>query len=241
MRRSALRAGPSHRRPRYSNDRSQCGTQYWYVTHFVLVRRVRMADDDNDDDSRMDETDAVTLFPGIPLSSGIPKKYSICMLPNNVEGVMEVCRRKIGRSRTFCLVKNCTTNHHGRLFGVKPGDLLVSKVAGRSAFETPRISSKNLDDSVIGEWIAIQDTLTNWTNSFAQANEIDEAGTTMNLQLLELRMDEEKRAVAFKTPRAKGAPFESETTPAGIGISPYTNILSGDEPQTSLTSRPKKR
>jgi hypothetical protein len=174
-------------------------------------------------------SDAVTLFPQSFVTSGHPRKYPIFMLPTDLGSLMAICRSRIGKGRTFCLVQNCTTNHQGGLVSVKPGDIVVAKVPGRIAFETPRISSTNLDNSVVGEWISLQHTLTNWTNQFGQAQDVEEIGQTVDLKLLEIRIEDERKAVLFKTPRRKRGTMISEKTPAGIGISPYAKMLSGDE------------
>jgi hypothetical protein len=113
---------------------------------------------------------------------------------------------------------------------VKPGDIVVAKASGRVAFKALYIPSTPLNDSVVGELIYIQDTLTNWTNKFGQAQDVEELGETVDLNLLEIRMEDERKAAAFKTPRRKRGTMISETTPARIGIiSPYTKILTGDE------------
>jgi hypothetical protein len=177
----------------------------------------------------MEGADAITLFPDSVGITGQPKKYPLYRMPTNIEDLMAICRARIGRSHTFCLAKICTTNHQGGLVVVKPGDLVVEKLSGKIAFENPRISSKILDDSVIGEWISTQETLTNWTNKFGQAAEFEDSGEIVGLKLLEVRMEEEIKAAAFKTPRAKRGLLQSNTTPVGIGISPYTKTLSGDE------------
>jgi hypothetical protein len=92
-----------------------------------------------------------------------------------------------------------------------------------------------LDDAVIGEWITTQETLTNWTNKFGQAEGAEETGEIVNLKRLEVRMEEEMKAAAFKTPRAKRGTMVSKTTPVGIGISPYMKTLSGEESFADIT------
>jgi hypothetical protein len=57
----------------------------------------------------------------------------------------------------------------------------------------------------------------------------EETGEMVDLQALESKMEEELKAASFKTPRAKRGLLSSKTTPVGIGISPYTKILSGEE------------
>jgi hypothetical protein len=180
-------------------------------------------------DSPMDGSDAITLFPESITGTGQSKRHSIIRMPLDVGDLIAMCRSRIGRGRTVCLSKNCNINHQGGLVAVKPGDFVVVKTIGRVAFESPRTSSSTLDDSVIGEWIAAQDTLTSWTNKFAQASEVQESGEIVDLKNLELRMEEELKAATFKTPRAKRGLLSSKTTPIGIGISPYTKTLSGEE------------
>jgi hypothetical protein len=168
-------------------------------------------------------SDAVTLFPGFSPSygqAGEPKKYPLFMLPTDLGALMGICRSRIGKSRTFCLVKNCATNHQGGLVAVKPGDIVVAKTSGRIAFETPRISSANLDDSVVGKWISIQDTLTQWTNKFGQAQDISEVGVPVDLKVFELKVEDERKAASFKTPRGKGGVMISESTP----VSPHWDL-----------------
>jgi hypothetical protein len=150
-------------------------------------------------------------------------------MPTDVEKFMVRCRSRIGRGRTFCLLRNCNINHQGGLVAVKPGELVVAKVLGKVAFESPRLSSNALDDSVVGEWITTQEPLTVWNNKFGQAREAESIGEIVNLQVLEVRIEEENKAAAFKTPRAKRGLMSSKSTPAGIGISPYIKALSGDE------------
>jgi hypothetical protein len=147
-------------------------------TSSLLGHAQPVFEDARGDNSRSElGSDAVTLFPQSFAPSGQPKKYPICRLPTDLSDLIAICRSHIGKGRTFCIVKNCTTNHQGGLVAVKPGDFDVAKVSGRIAFETPRISSTNIDNLVVGEWISIQDTLTRWTNMmFGQAKDVRELG-----------------------------------------------------------------
>jgi hypothetical protein len=174
-------------------------------------------------------SDAITLFPEGMVGTGQPKRYSIIRMPLDVGNLITMCRSRIGQGRTFCLLKNCNTNHQGGPVAVKPGGLVVVKTIGKVAFESPRISSSTLDDSVIDKCITTQDTLTSWTNKFGQASEVQDSGEIVDLKNLEVRMEEELKAATFKTPRAKRGLLSSKTTPIGICISPYTKTLLGEE------------
>jgi hypothetical protein len=185
--------------------------------------------------SPMEGSDATTLFPESILITGQPKKYSIHRMPTDVQEFMSVCRSRIGRGRIFCLIPKCSINHQSSILTVKPGNLVVTKLLGKVAFESPRVSSDALDDAVLGGWITTQETLTSWTNKFGQAKEAVEAGVMVDLKALESKMEEELKAASFKTPRAKRGLLSSKTTPLGIGISPYTKILSGEESFSDIT------
>jgi hypothetical protein len=139
------------------------------------------------------------------------------------------------------LIPKCSINHQGGILPVKPGDLVVTKLLGKVAFESPRVSSNALDDAVLGDWITMQETLTSWTNKFGQAKEAVEAGVMVDLKALESKMEEELKAASFKTPRAKRGLLSSKTTPLGIGISPYTKILSGEESFSDITAEERAR
>jgi hypothetical protein len=177
----------------------------------------------------MDGSDAITLFPESMLGMGQSKWYAIIRTPLDVGNLIAICQSRIGRGLTFCLLKNCSINHQGGLVTVKPGDLVVVKTIGKVAFESPRISSSTLDDSIIGKWITTQDMLTSWTNKFGQATEVQDSGEIVDLKNLEVRIEEELKAATFKTPTAKRGLLSSKTTLIGIGIPPYTKILWGEE------------
>jgi hypothetical protein len=122
-------------------------------------------------DSPMDGPDAITLFPESVTGTGQPKKYSVYRMPTDLDNFVSMCRSRIGRGHTFCLLRNCSINHQGGIVTVKPGELVVTKAFGKVAFKSPHILSSALDDAVVGEWITSQETLTSWSNKLGQAKE----------------------------------------------------------------------
>jgi hypothetical protein len=157
----------------------------------------------------------------LPKYVGPAKTFSILKLSEDIDSFSLVCRATIGKSGTFCIGKNCSINHQGSVAKIKPGSLVIIKSAGKTAFLHPVIKADLFDQTLLGDWLSLQETLEDWTAKFDQALASASFATKINAAALEVTRDEERRATNFKTPRAKKQRSVDQDTTERIVISPY--------------------
>jgi hypothetical protein len=124
-------------------------------------------------------------------------------LSNDLDVFRLICRATIGKSGTFCISRNCLVNHQGTVAKVKPGSLIVVKSSGRTAFLHPVIKSDLFDQTLLGDWLFTQETLEVWTTKFDQVLGSSTFSTKVNVAVLEVTREEERRDADFKTSRVK--------------------------------------
>jgi hypothetical protein len=95
----------------------------------------------------------------IPKHTGQAKTFFVMRLSQDLDAFSLFCRATIGKSRTFCITRNCYVNHQGYVAKIKPGSLIVVKTSGKSAFLNPVIRSDILDQGLLGDWLSTQENL----------------------------------------------------------------------------------
>jgi hypothetical protein len=166
----------------------------------------------------------------LPKQSGPAKTFSVMRLSHDLDVFSLFCRATIGKSGTFCIIRNCTVNHQGPVAKIKPGSLVVVKLTGKAAFLNPVVKSEVFDQTLLGEWLTLQETLETWTVKFDQVRASATFVTKVNAAAFEVTRDEERRAEDFKTPRTKKRRSADHDTTERIGISPYARaMLNGPE------------
>jgi hypothetical protein len=172
----------------------------------------------------------------LPKQVGPAKTFSVMKLPHDLDAFSLLCRATVGKSGTFCISRNCHINHQGPVAKVKPGSLVVVKVAGKTAFLHPVIKSNLFDQTLLGDWLSTQETLESWTTKFDQVLGSSAFVTRVNAAALEVTRDEERRAEDFKTPRTKKRRSLDVDTIERIGISPYARVLLNGQEEFEVMS-----
>jgi hypothetical protein len=160
----------------------------------------------------------------IPKQLGPAKTLSVMILSQELDAFSLFCQATIGKSGSFCIVRNCSTNHEGTVAKIKPGSLVVVKTSGKSAFLHPVVKADILDQSLLGDWLSTQETLETWFTKFDQVLGSSSFVTKVNAAALEISRDEEQRAANFKTPWTKKRRSLDLHSTERIGISPYARF-----------------
>ena len=113
---------------------------------------------------------------------------------------------------------------------------MSKKQSGRSIYLVPTIESDMIEPILLAEWCSSQKHMDSWTISFDQVKAASEYRMPVNKAALETAEEDERKAMVFKTPRAKNKMAESTIE---IEISPYSPVRVEAEDFTDLTSNQK--
>ena len=129
------------------------------------------------------------------------KKYKVICVDNP----KVLCGRVMSQGVTFCINRNCTTNHKTQdSIEIKDKQMYVIKFSDKNrsvAFVEPSISTENIDENVVEQWVTIRQTLKSWTRLFYAVKQ----GFKEKSYLTQKDLMAEKRATKiardFKTPK----------------------------------------
>jgi hypothetical protein len=80
------------------------------------------------------------------------RRFKIFVVPARDQSFVSFCFQLIGQGGSFCTARKCAiSHHHTPVKSVKPGDIYVAKSA-TTAFLTPSIPTKVIDDNVLNTW-----------------------------------------------------------------------------------------
>ena len=155
------------------------------------------------------ESSTTTLFSSKKaISSASNRKYKLWHF--HPSETSDVCLGIIGQGSLFCTLHNCTKKHRTNQFKVAlPGEAYVAKT-NDSAFVDPFVKTDSLKPEVWEKWRDMSCTFEEWTNLCQLVS--DEKGVKFSSEDLEQKNFEETNALAFKTPRKRKVPDQTQET-----------------------------
>jgi len=158
---------------------------------------------------------SLSLPPAVVATANDQKKYRLWRTPYDSEST---CYRLISQGASFCILKNCSTNHKGALkhFHTVPGELFVLK-SPSTAFIAPVIQSEGLSEELLARWFEESCTIDEWHQRFLLASqELSRPSSRQPTDgVTDLDIQAKGAAVtatlAFKTPARKTRPVSVET------------------------------
>lgn len=136
---------------------------------------------------------------------GDVKKYGINMMTTESERFGEVCRKIIGTGKCFCTKKDCTTNHKGKLFNVRPGSVYVVRESSRAGFCIPVLPPSLMSNDCLGSLMTENKTLSDWSVIFHRINDLYDPNHISKISKHDLDEAEieEEEAMKYRSPSRK--------------------------------------
>jgi hypothetical protein len=156
------------------------------------------------------------------------KKSRIYLVPTDTEAYDAACFKLVGAGAVFCTAVNCTVAHRGgAVMSVKVGDIFVAK-SFSEAFVEPRMSSFNIDEQALQEWLDLSLSFEAWSEKFLMASAAgdDEPASSAAMEVQEDFY--RNKALTFKTPAKRKRTLDEDTLEL-VSAVPYSPLFKDDE------------
>jgi hypothetical protein len=161
-----------------------------------------------------------------PKTAMTKKSRIYAVVPRDNQAFNNICFNLIGAGAVFCTDTDCMMSHSGgAVMTVTPGDISVAK-SSMEAFVEPCMSSSDIDEQALQDWIDASLSFEVWSKKFLMASGNKEPASSATMEVQEDFYH--NKALTFKTPAKRKIPLDEDTFELVIAV-PYSPLFKDDE------------